>query len=176
MRGLRTFLIVTAAILFTAAVSAAQTAPDFPRSPDRITNSDPVDTRVIQEALEKKKRDAAEKDHQEMLERGEQALKLSEELEASFSRGSALNDRDRQKLGDLEKLLFKIRKTMGGDDDKEKSDEQPSDVVGAFKFLQNNVVKLVDELNKTSRFTISAAAIQTSNSLIRVVRFLRLKR
>ena len=50
---------------------------------------------------------------------------------------------------------------------------RPKDVVDGFKVLRSNTIKLVDELNKTTRFTISAAAIQTTNTVLRITRFLK---
>jgi hypothetical protein len=39
--------------------------------------------------------------------------------------------------------------------------------------LQNNTVKLVDELRKTTRYSVSVVAVESSNLLLKVVRFLR---
>ena len=57
------------------------------------------------------------KDFEEMLENGEQAVKLTEEIENSFNKNKKLTTNDIQKLEKIEKLLKKIRKELGGDND-----------------------------------------------------------
>ena len=81
-------------------------------------------------------------------------------------------------LDRLEKLASKIRDDLGGDgdgDDRFTADETPpADVRQGFIALKDSTEKLVKELKRTSRFTISAAAIQTSNAVIKFARFLRI--
>ena len=137
--------------------------------------------KTIQESLLKHKIEQEKKDHEELLERGEEALKLSAELESSVTETNKITVKDREKLDQLEKLVKKIRKELGGDDDDEKTvenilepqQENVSIVVAAMKKLQSTALKLVDELKKTTRFSISAVAIQSSNSLLKIVRFVR---
>ena len=121
-----------------------------------------------------------------MLERGEEALKLSEELEKSVAQNSKLSSQDQSKLERLEKIVKKIRKELGGDDDGgeelegkletsfgEAEDVEPLTIVSAIKKLQSGAAKLVDELKKTTRFSISAVAIQSSNALLKIVKFVQ---
>lgn len=142
----------------------------------------------IKEQLEKLRIEQEKKDHQAMLVRGDEALKLSEELEKRVNTTAHLDNKDREKLESLEKLLKKIRAELGGDDDSESTPEpvaetpdptearpndRPKDVVDGIKSLRSTTVKLVDELKKTTRFTISAAAIQTTNAVLRITRILK---
>lgn len=128
----------------------------------------------ILETLEKKRIEDAEKEHRKMLERGELALKLSEELEKSFEEKEQLTSNDKKKLKDLEKLLKKIRSELGGDDDdKEDKEEKPASIKEAITSLRKNTVNLFDELQRTSRHTISAVAIESSNLVLKIVKFLR---
>ncbi len=120
------------------------------------------------------------KDHEEMLKRGEEAALLSEQLENAFEQNKELSRQDRQKLESLEKIVHKIRKELGGDDDGEEdaalgSGAKPSTPREAFNILKAATLKLVGELKKTSRFSISVMAIQSSNSVLRLVKFLRLR-
>lgn len=134
----------------------------------------------ILEVLAKGRIEREKKDRDELLERGKEAVKLSAELEKSFVQNNQLSTDDRKKLDRLEKLVKKIRSGIGGkDDDDEKSAElveQPSSLLDALKTLQSNTIQLVDELQKTSRYTVSVIAIESSNMLLKVVRFLRLGR
>jgi len=129
----------------------------------------------IQETLVKQRIDRNKKDFAEMLSRGEEAVKLSGELEKSFARNNQFSTEDRKKLDRLEKLVKKIRNELGGDDDDETVviDEQPLSMQNAFQALQNTTVKLDDELKKTSRYSVSVVAVESSNLLLKVVRFLR---
>lgn len=131
----------------------------------------------IQETLRKAEIQKAKKDHEEMLKYSEDTIKLSEELETSYSKNNSLSADDRKKLEKLEKLLKKIRRELGGDDDDEKEakidEDKPSTVVAALKKLQSAATNLFGELKKTSRFSVSVIAIQSSNTLLKIVRFLR---
>ena len=131
----------------------------------------------IKETLAKGRIDREKKDYAELLERGNEAVKLSDELEKSFSQNNQLSADDRKKLDRLEKLVKKIREGIGGKDDDEEMIEaadRPSTILNALKTLQSNTVKLVDELQKTSRYSVSVIAVESSNLLLKVVRFLRL--
>ena len=131
----------------------------------------------IKETLAKGRIEREKKDYAELLERGKEAVKLSDDLEKSFSQNNQLSADDRKKLERLEKLVKKIREGIGGKDDDEETVEaadQPSTILSALKTLQSNTVKLVDELQKTSRYSVSVVAVESSNLLLKVVRFLRL--
>jgi hypothetical protein len=138
----------------------------------------------LKEMLAKQRVIQAKKDHEEMLERGEEALKIAQDLEASFEKNKTLSASDRQRLQSLENMVEKIRKELGGEDFdgvdatpvKAEDVPRPSSVEDAFKYLQSTTMKLVDELKKTTRFSISVIAIQTSNNVLKVVRFLRLRK
>jgi hypothetical protein len=138
----------------------------------------------VGEMVEKQRILRQKKEHEEMLKRGDAALKLSEELEESFNEGTGLSTQDLEKLAALEKVVGKIRDELGGDDDDDKALADGSgpennarrDVVSAFRFLRDSTVKLVDELKKSSRFSISVAAVESSNAVIRIARFLRLRK
>ncbi|MEZ5425607.1 MAG: hypothetical protein R2747_05035 [Pyrinomonadaceae bacterium] len=128
----------------------------------------------IQETLAKQRIENEQKEFEEMVKRGEDALKLSEEIQKSFDKNNKLTQSDQEKLKDLEKLLKKIRSDLGGDDDDEEDLEIPKSTGNAIEFLKDSTEKLYDEIKKTTRHTISAAAIQGSNTVLRIVKFLRL--
>ncbi|CAN5620668.1 hypothetical protein BH20ACI4_BH20ACI4_31070 [soil metagenome] len=129
----------------------------------------------VQETLKKNELKQIKKDYEEMLANGEEAVKLSEELENSFEKNNKLIARDVEKLDKIEKLLKKIRKELGGDstDEPEETVAKPSSIKEAISTLKETAVGLFDELKKTSRYSISVVAIQSSNSLLKIVRFIR---
>lgn len=170
--------ILTFVVLFLCAAAAlAQGADDnSPYSAKR----DPDTPKSFREMMQKMRIDQEKKDYEEMLDRGEQAAKISEQLEQTFTQRAQLSRTDREMLDDVEKLVKKIRGELGGDDDDENKaddsaddDPQPKSAADGLKALQTLTGKLVDELKKTSRFGISAVAIQSSNAVLKVVRFLK---
>lgn len=177
----RVFLVLTAFVVLGPIANAQTDASGnpFPPRGDRDKTDRP---KTLDEQLAKLRLERAKKDHKEMLDRGEEALRLTDQLERSFEQSESLSPSDLEKLESLEKVVIKIRKGLGGDDDddeaktadSEKTDK-PSTLKEAFTFLKQTTVKLVDELKKTSRFSISAAAIRSSNTVIKLARFLRLR-
>lgn len=134
----------------------------------------------IQETLAKQRIEREKKDYEDLLKRSEEAVKLSEDLEKSFSNSNQLSSEDIKKLERLEKLVKKIRGELGGDDDEEQLNntdkdqtEENSTMVNAFKTLQTNSVRLFDEIKKSTRYSVSVLAIQTSNALLKLVKFIR---
>ena len=160
------------------AISAAAQGADQRSIVDRVEGPD--QPKGTQEMLKKMQIEQAKKNYEEMLDRGQQALKISQEVEKDYSTKNELSRSDLDKLESMEKLVKKIRGEMGGDDDDSNSDSDdkkadpiPNNPADAVKALGTFTTKLVDELQKTSRFGISAAAIESSNAVLKVVRFLR---
>ena len=168
----------------TAAVAFSQT--ELPDASSRSGRDRKEDLPMgLKEMLAKQKAERDKKDHEELLERGDEALKLAKQLENSFAEHRGLSQQDKARLESLEKIVGKIRKELGGADDGDSTDAssldttddpRPSTVEEAFKYLGSTTVKLVDELKKTTRFSISAVAIQSSNTVLKLVRFLRVKK
>jgi hypothetical protein len=170
---------------FTITLVLAFSAVVFPQEPDRpgpLKQEQPDPPKNMREMLKKMQIAQAKKDYQEMIDRGEEALKLSEELNKEFLENSTLSRTELDKLENLEKLVKKIRGELGGGDGDDSSDDDntddpsPNNLADGFKSLPSLTGKLVDELKKTTRFGISAVAIQSSNAVLKVVRFLRLRK
>lgn len=174
-------------LLCFAFVITGQSPSNTPpiRIPSADDRKDP-ETQTIDDLVVKQQITRRKKEYDEMLKRGEDALKLSEDLETSVESKDSFSTSDFQKLQELEKVVSKIRDDLGGDDEGDKFDvaseadssetDARRDVLSAVKFLRTSTVKLVDELKRSTRFSISVAAIQTSNAVIRFARFLRLKK
>ena len=129
----------------------------------------------IKESLAKQRIEREKKDFAELIERGEEALKISSELEKSFTVNNQFSSEDQKKLDRLEKVVKKIRSEIGSGDDDD-AEDKPLSMLNALKTLQNSTLKLVDELKKTSRYSVSVIAVESSNALLRVVRFLRFRK
>lgn len=128
----------------------------------------------IKESLAKQRIEREKRDFEEMLERGEEALKLTDQLENSFSKNNQFSAEDQKKIERLEKVVKKIRGELGGDDDETAA--QPSSVANALLSLKTGTTKLVEEIKKTSRYSVSVAAVESSNALLNVLQFLRLRK
>ena len=166
------FLVCTFGAAIAAAQGADGTSSIIPKRNER------EQTEGVRDMLEKMRIEKEKKDHEEMLKRGQDALNLSSDLEKAVDSDQKLTGTDLEKLDKLERLVKRIRGELGGGDDDEESvekqkEERPVDVVHGVKALRSVTLKLVDELKKTTRFTISAAAIRTTNAVLRLTRFLR---
>jgi hypothetical protein len=164
-------------LAFTVPGVLAQSADDdAPRGFGR-RRPEPVPKNVL-ESREKMRIEKEKKDYAEMLERGDDALKLAERVTHSFGVTGKLSDEDLAMIESIEKNVKKIRSDLGGDDEDEKlddilgADRQPS-LADAVSTLGSATTELIDELKKTTRFSISAAAIHSSNAVLAIARFLR---
>lgn len=132
----------------------------------------------INETLAKNRIERDKKDFAEMLARGEEAAKLSEEVDKSFVQNKQLTSDDRKKLERLEKLSKKIREELGasGDDDSDDDALKVSSTSDAVDKLKTFSLNLAEELKKSTRYTISAVAVQSSNAVLRIVRFIKMNK
>lgn len=132
----------------------------------------------VRETREKMRISQEEKEYNEMMERAAEALRLSERVARSFDVNGRLSDTDLANIESFEKNVKKIRSELGGDDDEKKVDdvlgEKKLTVADAVGALKDTTATLFAELKKTSRFSVSAASIETSNAAIKIARFLRL--
>lgn len=178
-------ILMIAGVILAGSVSCfTQTADNKgslnAKSGDSEDNDRP---KSFKETLEKLRIEREKKDFDEMIDRGEEALKLSGELEKAFERNGRLTSNEVSKLASVEKLVKKIRSELGGGDDDEGEEDKnppfairserlsPSDAIKSFRVT---TIRLFDELKKTTRFTISAAAIQSSNAVLKIARLLRI--
>lgn len=129
--------------------------------------------KALKENIQKGRIEEEKKEYEEMIKRGEEAAKLSEELSKSFEQSQTLSPEDVKKLARLEKLVKKIRDDLGGEDDKDIDASKPSSLMNALKSVQENASSLLSALKKTTRLTISAVAIESSNAVLKLVKFIR---
>lgn len=163
-------------IVFFAFAAAGLAQDASSRTPGNRADGQKDEPKSFSELMAKHRIEQAKKDYEEMLERANSALAVTQQLENSFEKTGALS---KQKLDEVEKMVVKIRKELGGegdDEDLEAEGPQPSTIGDALKYLQKTTTQLLDQLKKSTRFTISAAAIQSSNGILKVVRFLRLRK
>ena len=172
---MKAFVRITLVLLGVLLAGTAVSAQVDPFNRDRQREED---AKIVKEMLAKAQSEREKKDHEELLERADTALALSDELEKVLEQGQHLTADDKR-LVELEKVVKKIRDDLGGDDDEDEeayvNDERPKDVKDAFLALRRSTLRMVDEVKKTTRFSISVAAIRSSNNVLKLVRFLRFK-
>lgn len=173
-----TAAFIAAPTIVRAQIVGADNGPLFSRHNEDRPKS-------IKEGLEKMRIEKEQKDHDEMVSRGEDAVKLAADLQESFARSGHLSSEDISKASKLEKLIKKIRDDLGGDDDSGKdqnsddddpapaSDPVPNSLSGAVEALRSKTGELSDQLRQTTRFTISADAIQNTNTLLKIVKVIK---
>ncbi len=135
------------------------------------TKSEPNDG--LRETLAKWRIKNDKKEYDEMIKRGEEALQIAEELNKAFAENQKLNADELKKLEKLEKLFKKIRDDLGGEEDKEITEKNPNSLINALNNLQETTKSLMSELKKTTRHSVSVIAIESSNALLKIVRFIR---
>ena len=122
--------------------------------------------RSIQESLSRMRIEKDKKDFIEMVKRGDDAAKLAAELKEEAAAGQ------QEQISSIGKLVRKIHDELGaegsGDDDTALPSTQPD----AIKALREQVNGLAEDLKKTNRFTVSAAAIDRTNEILRLVKYL----
>ena len=168
------FLVRIVFLVFLAA--AADTAVSAQVDPFNRDRQREEEEKIVKEMLAKQQSELEKKEHEELLKRADTALELSDELEKAFEEGHHVAGDDKR-LVELEKVVKKIRDELGGDDDLEDDEDaakgRPMDVKDAFLVLRKSTLQLVDEVKKTTRYSISVAAIRSSNNVLKLVRFLR---
>lgn len=161
--------MIFVAILFACSISFAQ-------GPDGSSNTRKNDfPESIAERLTERRIKQEEKDYAEVIKKGEEAAQLSDELAKSFEASRKLSDADLQKIVKLEKLVKKIRQELAVEDDGEKP-EPPSSTVSVLNSIKDKSVALLAELKKATRHSISVAAVESSNALLKLVKSLRFEK
>ena len=167
--------LIFTAVFFSLAIVCVNAQTDTPDAGTRSGTSNKEDfPKGIKETLARGRIEREKKDYEELLKNGEEAVKLSESLEKTFAESNRLSAEDLKKLERLEKLAKKIRRELGADEgDDADDDEKPTSMLNAFKILQTSTGKLVGELKKTSRYSVSVVAIQSSNAFLKIIKFIR---
>jgi membrane-associated HD superfamily phosphohydrolase len=173
------FSFIFLVLLLGSSAVYCQITPDGSRSNDPLNKEDLPD--AFKETLAKQRIKEEEKEFQTLVQRSEEAFKLSEELSKDFDSKHKLSAEDIKKVDQLEKVVKKIRQDLGaknddGSDDDDLTDspaDKPSSLVSALKNIKDTTGDLLAEVKKATRHSISVVAIQSSNSLLRMVRFVK---
>jgi hypothetical protein len=164
-RFIRYIPLLVLLVLFaggTARVHAQE--DDDPLFPQRKKEDPP---RGIQESLSKMRIEKDKKDFNEMLRRGDDAAKLA----ASLKEGTLAGQQDQ--IAGIAKLIKKIREELGAEGSIDNRDsELPNTQSDAIKALKEQVNGLSEDLRRSTRFTVSASAIDRTNEILRLIKYL----
>lgn len=117
--------------------------------------------------------DMAEAENNKMKSESLQLFEFAEELHDAVIAKNLITPDNLKKLTNIEKLAKDIREKSGGTGDNEKYDAPPTDFAECVKLLGEYAEKLNKDVEKTSRFTTSAAVIDKSNRILFLVRHMR---
>lgn len=131
----------------------------------------------LREQLVKMQIDQNKNEFNKLVARAGTLAKLSNQIKLSFEKHKTLTNEDGKKLKEAQKLLKKIRRELNAkNDDKTAQNKQPKSLSHAITSLHKTTSNLLTEMKKVTRHSISVAAIQSSNTILRLVKFLRLKK
>jgi vacuolar-type H+-ATPase subunit I/STV1 len=116
---------------------------------------------------------AAEKDHQENLERAREAAQLSTEIRDAYLHNKAFGRIEQKKLERLEKITRKIRSEAGGSDGEVTIEDVPTQIEPALTRIAEISEKMRKVVEKTPRQVVSASVIERANELLEVIHYLR---
>ena len=164
-------LLLTLMFLFVG-MSFAQ-SDGTSNKPDPTKGMDLPDT--IRENLAKSRLKAEEEEYKELIKKSEEAAKISEELTETYKESQKFSSDDAKKIDRLEKVVKKIRQELGAEDDSDAETDvsKPSSLMTTLATIQDKTADLLSELKKTSRYSVSVVAIESSNTLLKLVRFIK---
>jgi len=73
-------------------------------------------------------------------------------------------------------VVKKIRQDLGAEDDSDDTPQPPSSMATTLETIKTNAANLLTELKKTTRYSVSVVAIESSNTVWRLVKFVKLKK
>jgi hypothetical protein len=117
--------------------------------------------------------ETAEAENNKMKSESLQLFEFAEEIHDAVLAKSLNTPENFKKLANIEKLAKDIREKSGGTGDNDKYDAPPTEFGDCVKLLNEYAEKLNKDVEKTSRFTTSAAVIDKSNRILFLVRHMR---
>lgn len=169
-----TILLVLTVFLSLPAAVDAQIDEQCPhiepllRRKDRFETAATVREQLIKLCIKENK-----KEFERLVERTEEIAKLTDELKTSYDENQSLTSKDKEKLERVQDLVKKVRSELRASSDKDDKKDLPKTVVDALNELQESASNLLVEIKKTTRHSVSLVAIKSSNTVMKIVKFLR---
>jgi hypothetical protein len=166
-------LLITSLFVTSLSCYAQNTNNPFPIPRDQENRKEDLPS-GIKENLARQRLKQQEKEFAQLLQRAEEAAKIAGELNASYEQNNALKSSDHKKLQRLEKLVKKIREELGGSDDGDEEENERLSTGNALRELQEKTSVIFSKVKEAGRYAVSVTAIESSNFVLRTIRFLRL--
>lgn len=112
--------------------------------------------------------------HEEHLERAREVADLASGLKTHFNNHNNLGNDERKAVEKLEKLVKRLRRYAGGDDDADGTSSLKKIGIGeAISELYEQSIQLQTEITKSSRFVASQSIVERCNRLLELTALLR---
>jgi hypothetical protein len=172
-------MVLTCAMLMSAAFSAAVFAQTRPLPPPATPRPSPEDKENIEfstradEARTRLILKEEKKNYEEHVGRAKEARQIASDLKVAFETRSVFSTEEQKKWERLEKLIRRIRNEAGGSDGQADPRDIPASIEAAVKTVAEMTNELCKEVEKTPRRIVSASIIDQANQLIGVIQFVR---
>lgn len=172
---LRISFVFFTCVVFFITVDAQIQMPDASSPNSRTPLNKEELPKNIKERLAQSRIEREQKEYDELVERSEEVQQISADIYQSTGTRAFLTSDDAKKIDRLEKLIKKVRKELGGDDDDEKINNQDvfRDFFTALTALKADSEELTSQIKKSTRYSISVEAIEKCNQLLRILEFLQ---
>lgn len=173
-----------AAFVLSVSLAAAQTAPDKTPVPPRAQNPSPSTQNppdkdetpmgnFEEEIRAKRAIKAAEKDHQENVNRAHEIADLAKDLQKILKDKPTIDRDSVKKIDRIEKLTKKIRNEAGGEDEEVDIVDRPANISAAVSQIADSADSLSKAVENTPRQVVSASVIGKANVLLQLIKLLR---
>lgn len=168
--------LVRTTLLFVIVIAchhgvAAQAADASSSSPFQRPREEPP--QPVLEQMARLKLENEKRDFQELIDTSSTLADSAKSLLELSGTGRPLQEILDKNLDRIERLTKKIRSELGAGDDSKEPTEYPDSLKDALKALSSEASALSEEIKKSSRFSISVAAIQHANTLLDLVSHIR---
>jgi hypothetical protein len=175
----RHFVLPILLLLLACAASVpAQSSDPWDTFPSPSGRRQREEDRIIRELMAKQQSEREKKEYAQLVERAETAEKLAAEIEKVFEAKGDISTDENKKLDEIQRLILKIRDGLGGSDDDSdrlQSDDEPKSKPDAVRKLLDTVGSLAAEVKRSTRYSISVAAIESANTALKLLKFLKIK-
>lgn len=173
----------SAAFVLSASIATAQTPSDKTPLPPRAQSPSPSPTppdkdesplgNFEEEIRAKRAIKAAEKDHQENVNRAHEIADLAKDLQKTLKDKPAIDRDSVKKIDRIEKLTKKIRNEAGGAEEDVDIVDRPANIAAAVNQIADSADSLSKAVETTPRQVVSASVIGKANVLLQLIKLLR---
>lgn len=174
LRLLSVLMLATASLTVAAQTTKPSTSPITADQDDKPLQGESRVADEIEEEMRKKREiKAAEKQHEENVNRAREVSEIGKWLLDFYKKNNSWNKDAEKKLERMEKLAKRIRSDAGGSEDEGTTFTPTLDRSAAVSRLANVSNSLREKVEKTPRHVVSATVIDETNILLSLVRFVR---